>query len=70
MKEKEMQEEEIQKHEDDELFENIILLMEDSKNLKDKQPKQAEKLMQNALKLAQISRLTDIFTKKKSPKSI
>lgn len=52
MKEKDMKEEKIQKHEENELFENITLLMEDSKNFKDEEPKQAEKLMQNALKLA------------------
>lgn len=44
-------EEEIQKK-IEELRDNISLLMADSKSIKEDQPKQAEKLMQNALKLA------------------
>lgn len=36
----------------EELTDNIALLMADSKSIKHEQPKQAEKLMQNALKLA------------------
>lgn len=44
-------EEEIQKN-IEELIDNIALLMADSKSIKNEQPKQAEKLMQNALKLA------------------
>lgn len=44
-------EEEIQKS-IEELIDNIALLMADSKSIKQEQPKQAEKLMQNALKLA------------------
>lgn len=44
-------EEEIQKN-IEELIDNIALLMADSKSIKHEQPNQAEKLMQNALKLA------------------
>ncbi|WP_300698224.1 hypothetical protein [Bacteroides sp.] len=44
-------EEEIQKS-IEELVDNIALLMADSKSIKHEQPQQAEKLMQNALKLA------------------